>query len=519
MDRHRPNILFIIADQLIPFLTGAYGHPVVKTPHLDRLVAEGVRFDAAYSPCPVCAPARASMMTGRYISRIGAYDNAASFSCEEPTFAHYLTLAGYDAVLAGKMHFIGPDQLHGFSRRFNTNLYPADFGWVPIRGAESQSVRRDIPYTGPRGHALNYVGEGVKVGQWSQFLSYDEETHLRALEYLHAQGLERRETPERDEPFQPFFLCVSYHHPHEPFWPPKDLWDLYAGEEIEVPELPHNLEETYSTLDRWLNVYHSVASAKNLRDPESLRRVRRAYYALVTYVDIKVGELLASLDENGFQEDTVVVFASDHGDMLCEKGMVQKRTFYEWSSRVPLVIRFPDGWQRGIVRPEPVNLIDLLPTFLDIAGVKEEERLPVDGRSLIGLLDGSDTEGWEAFSEYHSQGAHAPCFMIRRGRYKYVYIHGHDRQLFDLEADPGEWDNLAGRLEYREIEERLQARILEQFDPDDIDTAVTESIQKRALIKQAMQSTTTRWDAEPRFDPAKGITDQYLPEKHRAATR
>lgn len=252
-----------------------------------------------------------------------------------------------------------------------------------------------------------------------------------------------------------------------------------------------------------------MAKAKNLRDPESLRRVRRAYYALGTYIDIKVGQLLASLEENGFCENTIVVFCSDHGDMLCEKGMVQKRTFYEWSSRVPLIICFPEGWRRGRTCTQPVNLIDLPPTFLDMAGVKE--RLPMDGRSLMGLLDGSDTGDWEATSEFHSQGAHASCFMIRREEFKYVCIHGHESQLFDLEADPGEWHNLAGKLEYRKVEEQLKAHISELFEPDAIDTAVRESVRKRTLIKRAMEITNTRWDVEPRFDPTKGVVDQYLP--------
>lgn len=501
MIQQKPNILFIMADQLIPFLTGAYGHPVVKTPNLDRLVEEGVRFDAAYSPCSVCVPARASLMTGKYVSNIGAYDNAAAFSCEEPTFAHYLTLADYDSVLAGKMHFIGPDQLHGFRRRFNTNLCPADFSWAPARGVDNQVSHR---------HALLYVGEAVHVGQWSQFLSYDEETHFRALEYLHAKRIEWQFAQAGSTTYQPFFLCVSYHHPHEPFWPPQDLWDLYEGEKIEIPEFPDNLEETYSTLDKWLNIYHGVAKAHNLRNPDSLRRLRRAYYALVTYVDNKVGELLASLEKNGFRQNTIIVFTSDHGDMLCEKGMVQKRTFYEWANRVPLIMRFPDGWQRGTVRPEPVSLVNLMPTFLDMARVRVEERLPVDGRSLMGLLDGSDAGDWEALSEYHSQGVHAPCFMIRKGAFKYVYIHGYESQLFDLEADPGEWHNLAGQPEYREIEAQLKARILEQFDPQAIDEAVSESVQKRTVIRRAMEISSTRWDVEPRFDATKGITDQYL---------
>jgi choline-sulfatase len=449
-------------------------------------------------------------MTGKYVSNIGAYDNAAAFSCEEPTFAHYLTLAGYDTVLAGKMHFVGPDQLHGFRQRFNTNVYPADFGWVPARGVDRQASKR---------HALQYVGENIQVGRWNQFLSYDEETHFRALEYLHAQGGEQQEARARGETAAPFLLCVSYHHPHEPFWPPQDLWDLYEGEEIEIPEYPAGIEETYSELDRWLNVYHGVAKAPALRDPESVRRVRRAYFALVTYIDIKVGELLDALEENGFRENTVVFFTSDHGDMLCEKGMVQKRTFYEWSSRVPLLVRFPDRRSHGVVHPKPVNLIDLLPTFLDIAGVGEEDRLPVDGRSLMGLLDGiegTDAEKQIAFSEYHSQGAHAPCFMVREGQYKYVYIYGYGSQLFDLESDPGEWHNLAGDPDYVEIEGRLKGLILGRFDPHAIEKAVSASVRKRTLIRQAMTLTDTRWDFEPHFDPTKGITDQYLPGAGRA---
>jgi choline-sulfatase len=502
MSSQQPNILFVMADQLIPFLTGAYGHPVVKTPNLDRLAREGVRFDAAYSPCPVCAPARAALMAGQYVSHIGAYDNGAALSCEEPTYAHYLSLAGYDTVSTGKLHFLGPDQLHGFRRRFTTNIMAADFALTPTRGVDDQTSKR---------HALSYVGEGIKVGHWNQNLSYDEETHFRALEYLHAKRIERRAARERGEPSQPFFLSVSYHHPHEPFWPPQELWDLYDGLEIEVPEFPENVEESWSTLDKWLNTYHGVAKAEQLRDPESMRRVRRAYYALVTYVDRKLGELLDALEENGFRKDTVVVFTSDHGDMLLEKGMVQKRTFYEWSARVPLIFHFPDGWQRGTVRPEPVNLIDLFPSFLDIAGVSQEDRLPVDGKSLIGLLDGSETGERVALSEYHSQGSHAPCFMVRQGKFKYVLIHGYESQLFDLEADPGEWNNLSGKPSHRGIEEQLRSRILSEFDPDAIDEAVQESVRKRTLVRRAMQVTGIHWDVEPRFDPTKRITDQYLP--------
>jgi len=512
MTDKQPNFLLIISDQMIPFLTGAYGHPTVKTPNLDRLVEEGVRFDAAYTPCPICAPARACMMTGAYTSENGCYDNAAPLACDRPTFAHYLSNAGYDAVLSGKMHFVGPDQLHGFGRRLTTDIYPSAFQWVKpewIRMKETKGEDFEEIMAHRQGyHARGYTGEGVRVGVWNAALSYDEETHFRALEYLHARGTQKKTRGET----QPFLLCASYHHPHEAFWPPQWCWDLYEGEQINIPKFPEDLEETYSSMDRWLNAYHGTRR-HDLRDPEGLRRLRRAYYGLVTYMDRKVGELLEALEENGLREDTVVIFTTDHGDMLCEKEMVQKRSFYEWSSRVLLIMRFPDGRGTDTRCAQPVSLIDLMPTLCDLAGV--EERLPCSGRSLQGLLDGGDSDEREIFAEMHSEAMGAPCFMIRRGKFKYVYIHGHGAQLFDLEEDPGEWNNLAGKPEYRELETELRNRILDSFDPDAIAREVLDSLYRRELIKETMEINDTSWDYFPEFDARKNALVQYLPDQKR----
>jgi choline-sulfatase len=529
----RPNILLIIVDQLTAALTGAYGHPVVRTPHLDRLVREGVRFEAAYSNCPVCAPARGALMSGQYVSNCGAYDNAAPWPEDMVTMPHYLTLAGYDTVLSGKMHFVGADQLHGFRRRLVHNIYPADFKWTPARQDPFALAPGEEPAFRPTGgQASQYIGSAVHVGRWRNTLSYDEETHFRALEYLHAKGAEgrraayvagrefedldtmrgrgrptRSETADDGAP-QPFFLCVSYHHPHEPFWPPRRYWDLYEGEPIDVPARPPDLEAGYSVQDRWLNDYHGCGD-HNLTDPQSAARVRRAYYALVTYVDDKVGELMASLEENELADSTVVLFCSDHGDMLCEKGMVQKRCFYEWSARVPLIARFPGGWQANEKIDAPVSLIDLLPTVLDWTGV--EERLPYDGQSLLGLIDGSDLDERVAFSEIHSEGIHGPCYMVRSGRFKYIYVHERDEQLFDLEADPGEWKNLAGDPRFGDTARELKALILCRFDPPAIDKAVQAGIRRRQLIREAMNLTGTRWDASPQYDARRDTLSQYLP--------
>lgn len=484
-----PNILLIIADQLVPFLMGAYDHPVVKTPHLDRLVEHGVRFNAAYTPYPLCAPARAALMTGRYASTLGCYDNAAVLPADEPTLAHYLTNAGYETVLSGKMHFIGPDQLHGFRRRLTTDVYPAGVDWIP-------SIDTAGKFVGG-GHARLYVAPNVGVRPWTKFLSYDEETHFRALEYLRERG--------RTKPAEPFFLVASYHHPHDPFHVTQELWDLYEGEQIDIPRYPQNLEATYSAMDRWLNEVHETDEV-DLGDPDSLRQLRRAYYGLVTYIDRKVGELLAALEQTGQRDNTVIIFTSDHGDMLAEKRMVQKRCFYEWSARIPLVVNLPDGGFAGRKVPQPVSLIDLLPTLLDLVGVPPEHRLPMDATSLLPLLEGSTSGERVVLSEYHVEKVRAPCFMARKGTHKYIHIHGHDSQLFDLAADPGEWHNLAGQPELHELEEMLRGLILARFDPERIAADGAASVRKREVVKAAMARNGTHWDYVPIFD----ATRQYV---------
>jgi choline-sulfatase len=514
--RRTPNILLVMADQLIPMLCGAYGHPVVQTPALDMLASRGVRFDAAYTPVPVCAPARACLMTGTYSSTNRVYDNAALFAADLPTIPHYLSRAGYDCVLSGKMHFVGPDQLHGFQRRLTTDIYPEEFTWVANRApwVWTRDPKTFDPIRGTGNHARNYVGSGIHVGRWHHHLGYDEEAHFRALQYLRAQGITQQErVAQGREAERPFFLCVSYHHPHDPFWPPRELWDLYADAEIAIPRFPADLEATYSAMDRWLNAQHGVARFPELRDPDSLRRVRRAYYAMVTYIDRKVGELVATLQHAGLWDTTLVLFASDHGDMLGEKGMVQKRSFYDYSSRVPLIVRFPDEARKGTTCSEPVSLVDVFPTLLDLAGVPSEERLPVDGVSLLEVIDRSPRSSRTIYAEMHVEDMAATCFMARQGRFKYIYVHGETPQLFDMEEDPGEWHNLAGDQAHRATETALRSAILGRFSPDGIEAEIRSSLRRRLVIKEAMERNGTLWDYAPAFDAARDALGQYRPPR------
>jgi choline-sulfatase len=245
-------------------------------------------------------------------------------------------------------------------------------------------------------------------------------------------------------------------------------------------------------MDRWLNRHHGVDKA-DLQKPSSLRRLRRAYYALVTYIDDKVGELVARLRADGLLDDTIIIFTSDHGDMLCEKNMVQKRCFYESSARVPLLVVSPRVGRKGHVSKTPVSLLDIAPTILDLVGYDGSESFAIDGISLVPLLEGREQPGRAIFSEMHSEGVYATCFMVRKGKYKYIYIHGHDEQLFDLEKDPDEWDNLARRADYVSIRSELKECILGRFDPDRIEKELRESLKKRQFLMKAMSKTGQNW--------------------------
>ena len=258
-------------------------------------------------------------------------------------------------------------------------------------------------------------------------------------------------------------------------------------------------------LDRCLNAYHGTRRY-NLRDPEGLYRLRRAYYALVTYMDRKVGELLDALDDNGLAENTVVIFTSDHGDMLCEKEMVQKRCLYEWSCRIPLIARFPDGWKAGATHATPVSLLDLLPTFAEQAGVTE--LLPHDGMSLISQLERPPTDRIIYVQAHEAVGM--PCIMARQGQYKYNYIHGYEPQLFDLAEDPGEWHNLVDDSRHLAIADGLRQAILADFDPDTMVEQNLASLHRRALIRDTMVGQNRTWAHFPQFDARRGAMDQYL---------
>ncbi len=481
----RPNLLVVMADQLsAPFLR-CYGGSTAITPNIDRLAESGVVFDTAYSNSPLCAPARYSMMSGQLNSRIGAYDNAAEFPSSVPTFAHYLRAAGYQTSLVGKMHFVGPDQLHGFEERLTTDIYPADFGWTP--NWDDPDGRFDWWF-----HNMDSV-TNAGVADVSNQLDYDDEVGFRAVRKLRDLA---RTTDER-----PWCVTVSFTHPHDPYVARQEFWDLY--EDVEIP-LPTTGPIDPTGLDAHsARLRHVIAADATDVTDEQIRGARRAYFANISYVDRWIGELLAVLDRHGMRDDTAVVFTADHGDMLGERGLWYKMNFFEHSARIPLIIDAPNLLAPGRIST-PATLMDIAPTLMDLAGLDPAPQF--DGASLVPFASRPET-GRTVVGEYLGEGAVAPIFMIRRDRWKFVWSAPDPPQLYDLETDPSELSNLAAAGEHADRVEAFTAEVRDRWDVTRIDREVRANQRARADVDRALRQGRFRaWD----FQPVVDASEQYM---------
>lgn len=462
----RPNFLLVMADQMAAPALPFHGHKVVKAPNLSQLAAEGVVFERAYCNSPICAPSRFSMLSGQYPTTIGAFDNAAEFPASIPTLMHYLVLGGYRTILAGKMHFIGPDQLHGYEERLVTDIYPADFTWTPNWLAG--------PGDKPSGISMRNVTEAGTCVRSLQ-MDYDDEVEHLATQKLYDLA--------RDEDARPWFMTVSFSHPHPPYTIDRAHWDRYRDDEIDLPSVPPIPLEQRDIHSRWLHESHGMPDVQ-IADAD-VRTARHAYYGMIEYIDDKVGRLVQVLADCRMRDDTIVIFISDHGEMLGERGMWYKQNFFEWSARVPLVFNAPGRLAARRVR-SLASLVDLMPTVCELAQATPKEWAdPIVGTSLATLLRGHEDSARRVICEYTDMGVIAPGRMIREGRCKLIYTHGHPNQLYDLETDPSELTNLAGRPDVRDVEESLVAQLLHGWDPEGAHRAVLASQRRRLLVKQA----------------------------------
>jgi choline-sulfatase len=490
-----PNVLLLMVDQLAASWLPAYGHDVVQAPNIEALAADGVVFESAYCASPLCAPSRSALLTGRLPSRTGVYDNAAELRASEPTVTHRLRAAGYATCLTGKMHFVGPDQLHGFEQRLTTDVYPADLDWTPDWRLP-QSVR--LPWY----HTMESVlTPGVCAA--SMQMDYDDEVAHRAVRKLHDLG---RAPGER-----PFFLTVSFTSPHDPWELSPRYWDRYDSAAIELPAvgpIPRERADPHSVRLRDM----SGIDEAPLSD-EQVRAARHGYYAAISYVDERIGEVLGALAESGLREDTIVLFTADHGEMLGERGLWYKMAFFEAAARVPLIVSAPGRIAAGRVG-RPVSQLDLAPTLLDLCRL--DAHGPLEGRSVAPALAGEELGAADVVAEYLAEGVTSPAVMVRRGRHKYIWCADDPEQLYDLDADPHELANLAGDRDRLCAE--LRAEVERRWDMTALREAVLRSQDERRLVIDALRrGTPPRWSFVPGADASMVGGGDDLYEFHRRA--
>jgi choline-sulfatase len=499
MSAPKPNFVIFMLDQLAPQFLPCYGHRIVETPALSAFAAESVIFDAAYCNSPLCAPSRYAFMSGRLPTAIGAFDNAAEFAAATPTFAHHLSALGYDTTLSGKMHFCGPDQLHGFRRRLTTDVYPADFAWVPDWSRPDQRLDWF--------HTMDVVRQ-AGVCTRSAYLDYDDEVVFQAKRHLFDVARHRAGTRSA----LPFCLVVSLISPHDPYLARREHWDRYRHDDIDMPKVRFGdvpLDPHSARLVRGIGMQDPPPS------DEEVRNARHAYYGSLSYIDERFAELMQALNESGLARNTVTIVTGDHGDMLGERGLWFKMNWFENSARVPLLVHAPERFRARRVSAA-VSLLDIMPTLLELGagGTELREEMRGDGRSLFGHLCGNGG-GDEVIGEYMGEGARAPSVMIRRGPLKYIHSPGDPDQLYDLAADPLERCNLAAAHEpaaapepqatrapaatpmHAAQLESLRQECARRWDMQAISESVLASQARRRYLNGILRAQNVSWDYQP----------------------
>jgi choline-sulfatase len=446
------NILYIMSDQHQGKASACYGHPFVRTPNIDALAARGTRFTTAYSNSPICVPARAVIATGQYVFKTGHWDNAHPYDGRAKSWHHMLRESGRPVTSIGKLHFRNERDDTGFAEQI-----------IPMHvvggvGDLRSCIKR--PMTGPMqsSRTVTDIGPGA-----SPYLQYDHDIAARTCNWLRdrasAGGV------------GPFAAFVSFVCPHPPYIAPRAFYDLYPVADMPTPKLSDPDAATHP----WIQKMERNRNYNDFVTHESRRVILASYYGCVSYLDRNIGQILDCLDECGLRDDTLVLYTSDHGDNLGARRLYGKSNMYEEAAFIPMIIAGP-GVPENKASTTPVTLLDIAPTILDSAGLREraaERGLP--GRSLVDLAKARSDPDRVAFCEYYSAAADRAVFMIRKGRYKYIHYVGYEPELFDLEADPEELSDLSRDPHHRNIIAAYEATLRAIVDPDAADEAAYRS--------------------------------------------
>lgn len=458
MPRH--NVVVIMSDEHDPRIMGCAGHPVAKTPHLDALAARGVRFTNAYTPSPICVPARAAFATGMRVHRTRHWDNAMPYTGEPRGWGHVLQRQRIRVESIGKLHYRAEEDPAGFDREHIPMHVVGGHGmvWASIRD----------PYVcTPTDKRM--LGDRIGAGE-SAYTSYDRRVTSRAVEWL--QDAAQR----RDEPF---VLYVGLVAPHFPLIAPEEFFSLYPLEGLPTPKL--HPSEGYQR-HPWVQAYADfMKNEEQFKSPQERLEAFAAYYGLCSFLDHNVGTIVDAIAQAGLQDDTTVIYTSDHGDNLGTRGLWGKSTLYQESVGIPMIMAGPGV--KPAVRETPVDLLDLFPTILESAGLDPAPEMDGrPGRSLHALAAAPDDPERVVFSEYHAAGSNTAGFMVRKGKWKFHYYVRHRPELFDLHADPEELDDLAADPAFAHVVQRMEAELRGICDPEAVD-ALAKSDQ-HAMIER-----------------------------------
>ncbi|MCA1809781.1 MAG: sulfatase-like hydrolase/transferase [Kiritimatiellia bacterium] len=443
--KHKPNIIIIMSDQHTPGALGCHGNPVMSTPHIDRMSAEGVQFDNAYCNNPVCVPSRMSMLTGLTSSQNNVWCNS---DCLSPHYASWpllMRLGGYETVISGRSHMLWGDRRHGFTRRLCGDTNPT-IAWVKP-GRTKMGDSRNMPQGVP-----NNIG----AREITPHFRHDEQAAQHAEDYI---------TAAPDD--TPFTLFVGFYQPHAPFLTTPAYYDLYRDEDI-AARIRRQPGET-------IPLYQPMTPAEELTESQRIT-VQRAYYGMVSHIDHLVGRIIAAAERRSLLDNTIIIYTSDHGEMLGKHNLWHKMVFYEDAVRVPLIVYAPALLRGGRTLPHNVSLLDLCPTLLDLAGRQTD--LPLTGRSLLPLLRDDAGAPWDNAIMAETIGIQRgyPGRMLKRDNLKLLLYHEQPPVLFDLEADPDETRNCADAPAYRDKLQSMLTEIRRGWDVPAINRSFEDSL-------------------------------------------
>lgn len=460
------NLLIIMDDEHNKKVLGYNGHPVVKTPNLDRFAAGGTIFDNAYSSSPICVPARAAFATGQYVHDNGCWDNAIAYDGSTPSWAHVLRDAGHLVTSIGKLHYTNEEIDGGFSEQIIPMHIEAGVG--DLYGL----IRDPLPTR----HQSKDLAKSIGPGE-SSYTRYDRDITAKTVEWLRGTG--------RAQHNKPWVLYSSFIAPHSPLIAPPEFYELYSARDI---ALPTKRVQYHPWIKAWNDCYQFDSYFEN---DEQRRIAIASYYGLCSFLDSNVGKILSALEETGLAHNTRVLFLSDHGDNLGARALWGKSTMYEESVGVPMVASGP-GVARGRRVRTPVSHVDCHPAVMQAVGAADLTPSGLPGRSLFDIAEEAYDPERAVFSEYHAAGAVSAAYMLRKGRYKYIHYTGLAPELFDLEADPEEVKDLAAQPAMQAVLEDFGQTLASICDPVATDLAAKKDQQALIAAHGGVEKILTR---------------------------